>query len=194
MTTSINAYKSSSFLSLLVCLICVTANATQVISITTEKMSQQAEVIIHGRVLGQKVHWDKTHTRILTLSQIEIIEKIKGPALPTTITLYQVGGRLDGLSMHILGALKFNQGEEIVLFAETFEDMIVTFGVGLGKYLVSERNAIQWIEPVYGDVAFVQPGPQGLLNVEAAPPNWQPKTLSQFLEQLRRAQGSGGDQ
>ena len=53
------------------------AMATVVVVDPLEVMAQQSEVVIHGVVYGQEVQQDE-NGRIITLTQVEVVDGIKG--------------------------------------------------------------------------------------------------------------------
>ena len=58
------------------------AQATTVIAVPLERMTQESEVIVHARVGAQQVTWDAGHQRILTLTTILIItQSLKSPTI-----------------------------------------------------------------------------------------------------------------
>lgn len=160
------------------------AKATRVMAVPLKQMTEESQVVVHARVGQQQVRWDKNHSRILTLTTIEVIDAVKGAQKGDVLTIYQVGGTLDGITYKIPGALNFVPGEEMVFFAVRFQDMIVSYGMGLGKYHVSDDGSSKTVKPEYGDVSFVQRGAEGEF-VPATRPDSQPSKLSAFLRNLK---------
>lgn len=167
------------------------AAATVVQAVPLERMTHESDVIVHARVGGQQVTWDKDHRRVLTLTTIEVLDAVKGASKGDRLTIYQVGGTLDGVTYRIVGALQFAPGEQMVFFAKRFEDKLVSYGMGLGKYAVTERDGKLQVAPVYGDVAFVKRAADGTI-VSDAPPAASARPLTAFLRDLRAIAGRGG--
>ena len=165
--------------------------ATQVYAVGLEQMTAESDVVVHARVGAQQVTWDKDHRRVLTLTSIEVIDAVKGARKGEVLTIYQVGGTLDGLTYRIVGALQFAPGEQFVFFAKRFEDKIVSYGMGLGKYAVVDRGGSPFVEPVYGDVAFVKRTADGRLAPDT-PPAATSQPLNTFLQRVRAIAGRGG--
>jgi hypothetical protein len=161
------------------------ARATTVVAVPLERMTDEAEVIVHARVGAQQVTWDEGHRRILTLTTIEVIEAVKGAAKGDLLTIYQVGGTLDGYTFKIPGALRFVPGEEMVFFAMRFEDKLVSYGMGLGKYHVDEHEGDKLAWPEYGSVVFVERKPDGSV-APGPPPEMRARPLPELLDLLRR--------
>jgi hypothetical protein len=97
-----------------------------------------------------------------------------------------VGGEKDGRVMRIPGAISLSPGEELVFFGKRFRGYLVSYGVGLGKYLVHREAGIATVSPSYGEVAFVER--RGETLVPAAPPAVAP-TLEALTVEVRRALG-----
>jgi hypothetical protein len=169
----------------------VVAQATLAVPVSLEQMTRESEVIVHARVLDQRVTWSDDHARILTLTRIQTLQGLKGATKGETLTIYQVGGELDGLVYRIPGALAFAPGEEIVFFAVRLESWIVSYGMGVGKYLVVDEKGTRTVEARFGDVAFVGRTPTGEL-VAAAPLDAGPIPLDTFLARVRALVAGGG--
>ena len=167
--------------------------ATRVMAIPLKQMAIDSDIVVYARVGHQQLQWDKTHSRVLTLTTIEVIDVVKGAQKGDVLTIYQVGGSLDGVTYKIPGALRFVPGEQMVFFAERYQDMIVSYGMGLGKYRVSDAGGHKTVMPEYGDVAFVQRGPEGEF-VPAPRPDNKVQNLADFLRELRKIIRMGGVQ
>lgn len=166
------------------------AQATTVLNVPLEQMTRESTVILHGRVEAQQAVQEVGTDRILTFTAVEVLSRVKGIEKNEVVTIYQVGGTLDGRTMNIIGALQFREGEEFILFGVRFRDMVVSYGMGLGKYVVSVVNGTKSVAPEFGDVQRVEPDGKGGYKpaVLAAP---TPETLKAFIT---RVQGIAGVQ
>ena len=183
-------HKYLAFLAGTVLLISTQARATLVLPVSVDQMARESEVIVHGQVTEQRVTWSDDKARILTLSTIRVLSEVKGARKGDVLTLYQVGGSIDGITTKIVGACQFDVGEEIVLFGMRFEGKVVTYGMGLGKYLVTELGNTKMVQAQFGDVSFVRRAVGGRL-VKAEPPDFGPKPLTPFLAHVQNlARGS----
>lgn len=163
------------------------AGATQVFYVPPELMAQEADVVAHALVRDQQVRWDAQHQRILTLTTIEVLDGLKGARKGDRHTIYQVGGTLDGATFHIPGALTFTPGEQMLFFAMRYEQQLVSYGMGLGKYLVTEVNGERFVHPQFGDVSFVRATPDGWVPTAAPPAGSEPygKFVARIVKALR---------
>ena len=157
-------FVSGKLLFLVVFLWASLAQATTVINVPLEQMAKESTVILHGRVEAQQVVPESGTDRILTLTAVEVLTEVKGLKKNEIVTIYQVGGTLDGRTLHVSGALKFRQGEEFILFGVRFRDMVVSYGMGLGKYSVMRDGGETFVLPEFGNVfdpSFQLPGGTG---------------------------------
>jgi|GEM_PF-829380 len=150
------------------------ADATVVVLHPLDEMMHRADVVIHARVVGQDVK--REEGRIITLTQIEVLDGIKGAKQGDVETVYQVGGSLDGENMHIAGAHDYAAGEEMVFFAMRHRDRLVSYGVGVGKFSV-DRDAQTIVEDL-GDVLVMSPTETGL----QPDLNLQPRSMNSIVE------------
>jgi hypothetical protein len=130
------------------------AYATQVLPVSLAEMTRDSEVIVHARVGPQEVRWQDG--RAVTLTEIEVLAALKGELVPGDLTtIFQVGGTAQGVTFRIPGALRFERDEEMVFFAKRYQGMLVSYGMGLGKYVVRRASGHVSVAPSFGDVAFV---------------------------------------
>jgi hypothetical protein len=91
----------------------------------------------------------------------------------------------------VSGALKFREGEEFILFGVRFRDMIVSYGMGLGKFMVTKHSGDTFVIPEFGDVHRVEPdGKGGFKSANHRFPD--PETLKSFLERVRVLSAQAG--
>ncbi len=167
------------------------AQATTVINVPLEQMTKESTVIFHGRVEAQQVVQEVGTDRILTLTAVEVLTEVKGIKKNENITIYQVGGTLDGRTLHVSGALQFRKGEEFILFGVRFRDMIVSYGMGLGKYSVMRDGGETFVLPEFGNVHRVEPdGKGGFKSANHKFPS--PQSLESFLERVRTLSAPAG--
>ncbi len=167
------------------------AQATTVINVPLEQMAKESTVIFHGRVEAQQVVQEAGTDRILTLTAVEVLTEVKGIKKNEMVTIYQVGGTLDGRTLHVSGALKFQKGQEFILFGVRFRDMVVSYGMGLGKYMVMQESEGAIVVPEFGDVHRVEPdGKGGFKSANHKFP--APESLESFLERVRALAAPAG--
>lgn len=131
------------------------ASATVVVVHPLDEMAHRADVIVHAVVRGQEVV--REDNRIITLTQIEVLEGLKGAKAGAVETIFQVGGKLDGEVVRVVGNSSFAVGEEMVYFAMRHGDRLVSYGVGLGKFAVDRSTGAVSAREEFGDVVAVDP-------------------------------------
>lgn len=131
------------------------ASATVVVVHPLDEMAHRADVIVHAVVRSQEVV--REDDRIITLTQIEVLDGIKGAKAGAVETIFQVGGKLDGEVVRVVGNSSFTVGEEMVYFAMRHGDRLVSYGVGLGKFAVDRSTGEVKVREEFGDVVAVDP-------------------------------------
>lgn len=150
-------------------LLTTVAHATIVRSMSVEQMANEADVVVHGRVTAQSSAWNETKSRIYTVTDVEVIEPIKGERAPKSVVqVRQIGGTVDGISQTIVGNAKLTVGEEVVLFLDADEKLPFHYVIGMaqGKYAVDRASGEPQVvrslsglalADVKGDVAQLKP-------------------------------------
>jgi hypothetical protein len=92
------------------------AGATTLRRMDLPEMVAVADRIVHARTVGNRVYWDPAG-RIFTDTTFDVISDAKGSG-PKTLTVTQLGGRIDPIEMTVEGTPTFSPGEEVVLFTE----------------------------------------------------------------------------
>ena len=119
-------------------------------------MTKRSDLVIHGYVGDTSVITDE-FGRLITLTQIEVIDPIHNAKSGEIITVYQVGGEIPGLVAPILGGQNYSLGQEVILFGLTLDNKYVSYGAGQGKFdVVQNTNSSLVIEDL-GDVEVLSP-------------------------------------
>jgi hypothetical protein len=100
-------------------LLSIQAGATTVVPSTFNEMTDQAELVFMGKVLGSRSEWRTTGKDrvIFTLVDFESQEVLKGNARKT-VTLQFLGGTVGDATLEVAGMPKFEVGERVILFVE----------------------------------------------------------------------------
>ena len=130
------------------------AAATSVLPISLERMTAAADLIFHGRAVGNEVRLDPVSGRVATFTRFEVLELIKGKA-GETHTIKQIGGQLPGSNVRqvIHGVPQFSTGEEYVVFLPKASGLGFSSPIGLsqgkfdihkldGRSVIKRRGAI----------------------------------------------------
>jgi len=127
------------FFLLFLFLLPLTANATTFGPISVTQQVQNAQYVVHGRIVGTSwVAEERQSRRPYTYWKLQVIEQPKGNRIGEEIIIRQPGGELDGLGYHVAGAAKFRGGEEVfVNLRDTDEaDVKEVLSLASGKYTV----------------------------------------------------------
>ncbi|HJT81189.1 MAG TPA: hypothetical protein VJ719_08330 [Chthoniobacterales bacterium] len=132
--------KKTNFLVMLAGLIAGAASlaATVVVPPTFEQLVDQAQQIFQGRVTDVKSQWigegDQRH--IVSYITFEVNDALKG-APGRTFTMRAFGGTVDGETMIIGDAPKFEVGDEDILFVENNGSQVIPLvGLMYGRFHV----------------------------------------------------------
>jgi hypothetical protein len=123
-------------------LICVAAQATLVPALSLERLVDQSEIIVHGRVTSSWAAWDGGHKYIWTHYRIDVLDPIRG-SRGASVVVSEPGGSLDVVNMRISGAPEYAVGEEAIVFLyRTPIGYLRATGYGQGKYTVTPHKRV----------------------------------------------------
>jgi hypothetical protein len=110
-------------------------------TIQTEQLIRESDVIVVGSVGALKSEWNADRSRIQTLVTLNVSETVKGSAQGGSLTVVIPGGEIDGVGEWYSHSVRFQDTEEVVVFAkkDAAGVMRVTGGEH-GKFLVKEGN------------------------------------------------------
>lgn len=111
--------------------------ATQVLFKSVEQMGEDASAVVMGTVVNVRSFWNDTRTKIFTSTVIAVEESYKGRP-GGSVEVLQLGGTVDNVQVTAHGALRWTEGEEVVLFLEpATEGRYQVAGFSQGKFKVS---------------------------------------------------------
>ena len=104
--------------------------------IPIDRLSSDAEAIVHGTVIGKSVQTD-AEGRIYTKVQLDVKDVWKGNAVSSPFTVVHSGGILGKRWATAEGEVSYRMGEEVVVFLViNRRGEGVTMGMQQGKFLV----------------------------------------------------------
>jgi hypothetical protein len=126
------------------------AEATLMKYLEVEDLARLATEVIHGQVVSTKTYWDDAHKNILTGINVQVSDCYKGKAARgAVVSLVQLGGTLDGLTMDYSGRPIFRTGEDIVVFARPNQrNELLVVGLKQGKLAVRGNEAVRELSGV----------------------------------------------
>lgn len=129
---------------------------TLVPQLSFEELVEQSESVAHGKVVSVRVDWDAERTTIWTYYEVQIEDALKG-APGAVLTVQEPGGELEGTVMEIVGAPRYQPGEEVVVFAARTPFGLRTCGWGQGRFVVEGEPGRKRVRNDLGDVQLTTP-------------------------------------
>jgi hypothetical protein len=131
------------------------AEATLLVQLSDEDLVRRADAVVQGEVLEVESYRDAARDRVFTRVTVGVTDYLKGRG-PDEIAVRIAGGVLDGLEYRVIGAPRFQVGEEVVLFVRTHGDTNSVIGMSQGKLaVVTDAAGERWLERDLGGVALV---------------------------------------
>lgn len=119
-----------------------------------QTMAKRSDLVAHGYVGDKKVTTDNLG-RLITLTDIEVIDGLYGAKTGEVITVYQVGGEKDGIVMPLMGGQNYRLGQEVILFGLVLDNTYVSFGAGQGKLDIEQDKGHEIVREDLGDVGAI---------------------------------------
>jgi hypothetical protein len=134
-----------------------------------QTMAAKSDIVFHGYVGDQRVNYDKMG-RIITLTDIEVIDGLYGSKPGQIVTMYQVGGEHNGVVMPLLGGHVYRLGQEVILFGLTLKNTFVSFSAGQGKLDIRPGEDEEVVREDLGDISALGPSIDGSLGFSTPVP------------------------
>jgi hypothetical protein len=113
-------------------------------ALTTEQLTNQAEVVALGKVSTLKSEWNAARTRIVTRVTIAVHEFLKGGGGEQQLTILTPGGEIGEVGELYCGSARFKPEEEVVVFAKKAQGQeMQVAGGAMGKVTVERDKATQ---------------------------------------------------
>ena len=123
-----------------VCAFALSARATTVIPPNFDQLVQRAQIIFEGNVTGLKSEWigAGSEHRIVTYVTFKVDDSLKGDA-GTSYTIRMLGGTVDGQTMQVSDAPKFQVGDHDLLFVENNGSQFIPLvGIEHGSFRITK--------------------------------------------------------
>jgi len=98
-----------------------------------KQLTDKAESIIIGKVVDQKSEWDSNHSMIYTTVTVNVKDRLKGDGNSKTEIIRVPGGKVGDVGLKVIGAPKFDDGEEALLFLNSSGKGKAKSIIGLNK-------------------------------------------------------------
>lgn len=144
--------------------------ATSVLPVSLEQLSTRASLIFYGTVISNQVQKDGPSGQIVTLTEFEVIDLIKGDT-DTRHTIKQLGGYLKDadIMFKVHGVPEFEIGNQYVLFLPEKSSLGFSSPIGLhqGSFSVQTIDA-EKIVSNGGNIASQQASPNQVVQIPLA--------------------------
>ncbi|MFI5252187.1 MAG: hypothetical protein ACHQQQ_07115 [Bacteroidota bacterium] len=111
---------------------------SQLKTINADNLIRQSDVIVQGSVKGRMAEWTPKHDKIQTRIVIGINQLMKGTVQGNSMTVVVPGGEVDGVGEWYSHVPRFDNDEEVVLFAKQDKGGVYRVAEGeAGKFTVT---------------------------------------------------------
>jgi hypothetical protein len=120
------------------------ASATTLRALSIDQLAARSDVVVRARVRQQHCEWRRG--AIVTLSEIEVLETLRGEA-PASAVVLQLGGHVGDHAMPVAGAAELVVDEERVLFLRRVVGLPRTYevaGMSQGSLLRLGADRLLW--------------------------------------------------
>lgn len=132
----------------------VSAGATLLVYMSDEELTARADAVVQAEVLDVESYRDSRLHRVFTRVTLGVQQYLKGQG-PDEVVVRVAGGVLGDLEYRVLGAPRFEPGEEVVLFLQARDEAASVIGMTQGKLRVVTDDAGEtWVERDLTSVAF----------------------------------------
>jgi hypothetical protein len=119
----------------------IPAGATTLVRMSLSQLTQASSTIIQGHVVSQQAHWNTAHTRILTVTTVQLDKSLKGRP-PSTLLIEQPGGTVGNFHVRVPGTALLRPQAEYVFFLEPAGNTQAFHVVGMvqGAFQISQNG------------------------------------------------------
>ena len=108
-------------------LLATPAKASIMRFLSIEELAGESALVVRARITGQSVHWTANQEGIYTEIQAVVLGDVasgslQGPVVRgRRLTIIQAGGEIDGVSLDWTGRPTFRDGEDLILFLQSYD-------------------------------------------------------------------------
>ena len=140
------------------------ARATMVLPYDLAALTDASTSIALVRVESQESRYTSDGGTIYTVVHCRVLQPLKGAINQgDLITVRREGGEVDGVGMRVIGAARFTDGEEALVFMEPRGEprgaALYTVGMSQGKLRVAFKDGQKYIVRDHGGLGFVGAAP-----------------------------------
>ena len=155
-----------------------TARATVMVELPRARLVEGADLIVEATVGAQHSAWNENHTQIITLSEIRVQRYLKGNG-PNSLTVRQLGGTMDGRTMHIAGNGDLHAQDHVFLFLRRGPGVVYLSEMAQSLYTIDHGQVHRDIS----EVTFVELGEAKMRTLPQV--QERPETVTHFVNSVR---------
>ncbi len=167
------------------------AAATSLLPLSLETLSSRATLIFYGAVISNQVKKDEISGRIVTFTEFEVIELIKGNS-ERRHTIKQLGGRLENskTTLRVHGIPQYQVGKKYVVFLPGKSSLGFCSPLGLhqGSFAITTVNGELIVSnghQLAQQSSNVITGANALVPLAVSNSNASQASLSDFINSIR---------
>jgi len=135
--------------------VAVTASALTVKKASVKKLTEDAALIVRGKVVAQTPRW--VDGNIFTFVTLAIDEQLKGDYRGKTVVVKNYGGTVGDLGQEVTGAPVFSAGEEVLLLLTFWKGEYMIHSIALGKFSIVQEKGERYAINDLTNVTLVDP-------------------------------------
>lgn len=166
-------------------------HATVYVPADLAELATEARAVAHGRVVALEARWLDDRRAIETLVTLDVESYAKGN-LGRSVTLRVPGGQMGPYRSVMLGAPRFVEGEEVVVFLGASGPQVphlVGLAQGVFRVRADARSGTRMVTPEV--VRMPGAAPAEAVRVVRGDPARRPMALPAFLEEVRAIASRG---
>jgi hypothetical protein len=161
------------------------ATATTVQKFSLQELTQKSSAIVMAKVEDTYSRREVQGGEIYTYITLRVLEPVKGMKGETSVTIRQIGGRVDNIESIVSGMPSFRKDEEVVLFLTARDVAGYPWVMGLeqGKYsVVTDEKGRKSVRNELSD-ELIRMAPDG--RIDKGPSVSPELSLGSFLDRIK---------
>jgi hypothetical protein len=158
--------------------------ASTVLSLGLQELVQRSELIVLGICEEMSSTWNKDRNAVFSYIRVIPEKCLKGSHFPTKITIEQLGGIVDNVSMTVVGEARFVEGERVILMLrKSSETCYRIIGLSQGKFSVIRRGDAFYVQRNLRELTLVKQE-NGEIRLHKGPAREKEIDLDTFIRKI----------